>query len=289
MEKNVISVVTALLVGFLAGAYLTGTRCKGDLLKEIVTQQVQILNIQQKMDTQLAGLINRLANQPLGGADLSARVQLLEQRVNMLEAKLLQISGQAPQPQAQAPQPPPEDFTTVYSLPVSHTQVIGKQDAPVTITVFTDYQCPFCSRFHKPLMETLKLYPNEMNVVIKNFPLSFHPNARPAAKAALAAAEQGKYKEMIEQLLANQQQLSDAKYTEIAKQIGLDVGKFQQDLKNKDAQFEKYLQEDAALAEKSGVRGTPTFYLNGRKTQARDVAGFKQEIDQVLKAKGIVK
>jgi len=129
----------------------------------------------------------------------------------------------------------------------------------------------------------VKAYPNDVKLVIKNFPLPFHPNARPAAKAALAAGEQGKYFEMADALIANQQTLSEAKYLELAKQLGLNVKQFEKDLKEKDAKFEAVIAADMQLVDEVDVRGTPTFFINGKKTMARDVESFKAEIE---KAKG---
>ena len=87
---------------------------------------------------------------------------------------------------------------------------------------------------------------------------------------------------MVDGLIDNAKNLSEAKYNEIAKNIGLNVAKFKKDYKEKDALWEKYIQADMALAGKVNVRGTPTFYINGRKTRARDFAAFKAEIDKIL-------
>ena len=122
-----------------------------------------------------------------------------------------------------------------------------------------------------------------MNYVLKNFPLSFHPHARQAAKAALAAGEQGKYYEMTDLLMENFRDLGESKYVELAGQLGLDVEKFKQDLVNNDEKYEAVIQADMELAQKVAVRGTPTFYVNGKKTRARDFNSFKREIDEILK------
>ncbi len=118
--------------------------------------------------------------------------------------------------------------------------------------------------------------------MVKNFPLPFHPQAKPAAKAAFAAGEQGKYAEMADRLLANGQRLGEEIFKKLAKDLGLNADKFWKDYQGKDAQWEKYIQEDITLGEQVGVRGTPTFYLNGRKTNARDLSEWKREIDQIL-------
>jgi len=121
--------------------------------------------------------------------------------------------------------------------------------------------------------------------MLKNFPLSFHQEAKPAAKAAFAAGEQGKYWEMADAIVENGKSLNAAKYEELAKNLGLNIKKFKADYESKDAQWEDYIQKDMALAVQVNVRGTPTFYINGKKTTARDVSSFKREIDQILNNK----
>ena len=111
------------------------------------------------------------------------------------------------------------------------------------------------------------------------------PNAKPAAKLALAASEQGKYYEMVEAILENGAVTTDDKIKEHAKKLGLNLKKLTDDLKNKDAEYEKRIAEDMKMAEASDVRGTPTFFLNGKKTNARDFNGFKTEIDSALAGK----
>ena len=125
-------------------------------------------------------------------------------------------------------------------------------------------------------------YPDKVRVIIKNFPLPFHPNARPAAKLAMAANEQGKFQGMMESLLANGGDVTEPKIKEYAKHLGLDYNRLMADYKNKDAQWERQIQDDMQLGAGVDVRGTPTFYLNGRKTNARDLNSFKAQIDAIL-------
>jgi protein-disulfide isomerase len=190
-------------------------------------------------------------------------------------------SGPYPQP----PQPPPEDMNKVYNIPPGVSTIIGKKDAPVTLVEFSDFQCPFCAHFYPVVKDVLAAYPNQVRLIVKNFPLPFHPNARPAAKLAMAANEQGKFQGMMELLLANSGDVSDAKMKEYSQKLGLDFDKLMSDYKNKNAQWEKEIQDDMQLAASVDMRGTPTFYLNGRKSAARDISTFKQEIDAILAEK----
>ena len=217
------------------------------------------------------------------GADASAVMD----RLNALEDKLgdLKKLAAAPQDQADDQQPQEEDYSKVYALDAGTSPIIGNPQAPVTIVKFSDFQCPFCHRFFPPVKDILKAYPQQVRLIIKNYPLPFHPNARPAAKLALAANVQGKYFEAVDILLANGANVSDDKIKEYAKTIGLDANKWMDDYKNKDAEWEKQVEADMALAEQSDVRGTPTFFINGKKTMARDFNGFKAEVEKILAEK----
>ena len=128
----------------------------------------------------------------------------------------------------------------------------------------------------------LEKYPKEVKLVIKQFPLSeMHQYARKAAIAALAASKQGKFWEMHSRLFANQEQLSDAKMVEIAKEIGLDMEKFAES--QKDAAIASQIDADTAQATQVKVPGTPAIYVNGKLLNQRSLAGFQQAIDAELK------
>ena len=232
-------------------------------------------------------------------ADIINSQKAIEQRLAALEAKQAAIFNAfanalrptqgagsgcgGPGPGAPAMMPPPEDFSKVYKIDLGHSSLQGKKDAKVTIVEFSDFQCPFSQRFHPVVPEVLKAYPNDVNYVLKNFPLQFHQQARPAVKASLAAREQGKYWEMVEALFQSRGNLTEDNFKESAKQLGLNVEKFMKDYKEKDAEWEKIIQEDLSTGANAAVGGTPTFYINGKKTMARDLASFKQEVDKILK------
>jgi protein-disulfide isomerase len=218
-----------------------------------------------------------------GNDNTSSSLANIQSELGQIQGKINTI-GSAPQAQQPQPQQPPaEDMNKVYNIPIGVSSVLGNKNAPVTITEFSDFQCPFCGRFYSAIKDVLAAYPTQVRVVIKNFPLPFHPNARPAAKLALAANEQGKFQGMMEALLTNGGDVSDDKVKGYAQSLGLDYNKLMADYKNKDAQWEKQIQDDMQLAQSVDVRGTPTFYLNGKKTNARDLSSFKAEIDPLLK------
>lgn len=203
---------------------------------------------------------------------MDEKIQGLETRVEQLEKK-----ATAARPQAPAPQ------TAAYDLPVGNSYVLGEKAAPVTVTVFSDYQCPFCGSADPILREALKDpdLKTKVNLVFKHFPLPMHPNARPAAKAALAAGEQGndKFWAMSEKLFKNQRELSADNYVKWAKEIGLNVTKFENDLKNNEAKYEAIITADMQLGTSAAkVRGTPAIYVGGWELQQRSVAGIKSLI-----------
>ena len=282
MEKRIFTLILVVALGVVIGVGIVSKQMKDPLLRELLKKQVEMLGAQQRMEQKLTSGGSVEAG---SSGQFLQKYQALEQRVAALEAQLTafqQAGAAASQP---PPGPPPEDLTTVYTIPFTHTPIVGAKNAPVTIVEFIDFQCPFCSRFHSPIEEVLKANPGKVNYMIKNYPLSFHPMAKPAAKAALAAGEQGKYAEMANALLENNQNLGEDIFGKIAKNIGLNVDKFWKDYRDKDAQWEKYIQDDIDLGNQVQVHGTPTFYINGRKTNARDVASWNAEIEEVLKQK----
>ncbi|MFA5059417.1 MAG: thioredoxin domain-containing protein [Candidatus Omnitrophota bacterium] len=239
----------------------------------------ETLRRQDTLEKKIAGLELKLESHE---SKITSDLTAVQMALRSLPSALGRMAGNNP-PAPQAPNP--EDVNKVYKIDVGSSPVLGNKNAKVTIVEFSDFQCPYSQRFHPVVAEVLKAYPNDVNYILKNYPLGFHPNAKPAAKASLAAGEQGKYWEMVEALFANGKELSEEKYKELAKQIGINVDQFSKDLKEKDAQWEKMIAADLKTVEEVDARGTPTFYLNGKKTRARDLAGWKAEIDAVLKEK----
>lgn len=175
-----------------------------------------------------------------------------------------------------------EQFKNPVKVELGESPVRGKADAKVTIVEFSDFQCPFCQRGAMVMDQVLKEYPNDVKLVFKNLPLSFHQEARPAAKAALAAKEQGKFWEMYDELFANQHKLGADAYLEFAQKIGLNIDKFKADLASD--KVEKMIQSDSDQAASLGVQGTPAFFVGGVKVSgARPLQSFKEIIDRLLK------
>lgn len=134
-----------------------------------------------------------------------------------------------------------------------------------------------------PIFEqVLDKYPDSVKVVFKHYPLSIHNQALPAALAAMAAAEQGKFWEYHDELFSNQNSLGSEKYLEIAKNLGLDLKKFSLDMMR--PSLRQKIEGDVAEAQKLGVTGTPSLFVNGRKLKSRDFAAISKLIDEELAA-----
>jgi len=290
MEKRIFTIILVVTVGVLVGVAVVKKQAREPLLRELLKRQNIMLGNQGRMEIKLT------QGPGIGGSDniqIAALVQKqvnLESRIAAIESQLKDIQkvaklGKGSGGNARQAAPPVEDLSKVYDIAVAHSPVKGKKNAPVTIVEFIDFQCPYCARFHPPVVEVLKAYPDKVNYMVKNFPLSFHPEAKPAAKIAFAAGEQGKYWEMVDALLENGRNLNAAKYDELAELLKLNMKKFKADIKSKDSKWEEFIQKDMALASQVNVRGTPTIYINGKKTRARDVSSFKKEIDAILNKK----
>lgn len=159
----------------------------------------------------------------------------------------------------------------------------GSDAAPVTIVEFSDYECPFCARVQGSLTELRDQYGDKVRWVYKNLPLSFHANAKPAAYAALAAHKQGKFWEYHQALWSQQANLNDATYVAIAKQLGLDMNRFNKDRASEAVKTQ--VDNDLKQAEEMGARGTPHFIINGESLSgALPTAEFRKVINAQLKA-----
>jgi len=211
-------------------------------------------------------------------SELRDQQRLILAKLTALEEKVDKISARP----AAAPRAPGPDPERAYNLPVGESPVKGAADGPITIVEFSDYQCPYCARSEGLVQSALAAYPTQARLVYKHLPLtSIHPHALPAAHASAAAQKQGKFWEMHEKLFANQRALAPEQLKQYASEIGLDLAQFDTDMQSDEVK--KLVQEDMQLAQRVGVRGTPTIFVNGKILQNRSLEGFKQMIDPVLK------
>jgi protein-disulfide isomerase len=183
-------------------------------------------------------------------------------------------------PPAQPGQPDPN---TVYKAEVGNSPVRGPKNAKVTIVLWSDFQCPFCSRVEPTFKQVLDTYPKDVRIVWKNQPLPFHQNAMPAAEAAMAANEQGKFWEMHDKLFADQAKLGTDAYDAYAKELGLNMDKFHAAISSH--KFKAQIDEDSKAGAKLGANGTPTYFINGKvMVGAQPFEAFKTKIDAEIKA-----
>jgi len=194
----------------------------------------------------------------------------------LMKTAKAETGGPAPAAAAAAPEAGP-----VKNVDPGNAPMRGPKDAPLTVVLFSDFQCPFCGRVEPSLTELEKAYPGKVRVFWKNFPLPFHNNAKPAAEAAMAANEQGKFWEMHDILFKNQQNLDAASLEKYAKEIGLDMARFKAAVDSH--KFAAQIEADAKQGGSLGVQGTPASFLNGHFINgAQPVDAFKKIADEEL-------
>jgi protein-disulfide isomerase len=166
----------------------------------------------------------------------------------------------------------------------SRDHVRGPDDAPVTLVEYGDYQCPYCGQAEVVIRSLLDSFGDDLRYVWRHLPLNdVHPNAQIAAEAAEAAGAQGRFWEMHDRLLDNQDQLMPTDLARHANDVGLDMHRFWDDLRRRD--YAERVGEDVASADMSGVAGTPTFFINGARHQgAYDIDTLAEAVRRARKA-----
>ena len=151
------------------------------------------------------------------------------------------------------------------TLPVSDSDhSAGPDTAPITLVEYGDYECPHCGAAYPIVKELQRVLGNRLRFVFRNFPLTqIHPHAAHAAEAAEAAGAQGRYWEMHDWLFEHQRHLADSQLVRAADSLGLDTARFQRELE--DGVHQGRVREDFMNGVRSGVNGTPTFFINGKR------------------------
>ncbi len=156
--------------------------------------------------------------------------------------------------------------------------VRGNPDATVTIVEFSDFECPFCRRSQDTLKQVEEKYKGKLKMAFKDFPLSFHQRAIPAAQAARCAGELGKYWEFHDKLFSGEG-LSDQDFTRYAKEVSLDEAAFDACMASN--KYQKEIAADMSQGKSLGVTGTPAYFINGRLISgAQPLEAFSAIIDQ---------
>jgi protein-disulfide isomerase len=151
---------------------------------------------------------------------------------------------------------------TKLKFPVGKKDFIsGPEKAKITLVEYGDYQCPYCGQAYPIVKKIQEKLGDDLRFVFRNFPLAeIHPNAMNAAEAALSAGEHGKFWQMHDSLYEHQNALDDKHLVQYAGELGLDTPKFKNDLRNQT--HSSRIEEDFLSGVRSGVNGTPTFFIN---------------------------
>ena len=203
---------------------------------------------------------------------------LKNEQLNRLEAQFAQHlrSTAAIQIFLKEPQPP------VLAIRTDGSPARGSINATVTMVEFTDFECPSCAAMNPVVDEVMKNYGDRVRLVVRNFPLSKHQNARKAAEAALAANAQGKFFEYIAILFTNQTALDVASLKKYAGNLGLDRARFDAALDS--GQYSALVNHDVDDGEAYGIEGTPAIFVNGRLLRNLSPEGLREAIEQALGA-----
>jgi protein-disulfide isomerase len=148
-------------------------------------------------------------------------------------------------------------------LPVAgRDHVLGPENAPAVLVEYGDFECPYCGMAYPIVKEVQRRLGRQVRFAFRHFPLAeIHPRAQPAAEAAEAASAQGKFWEMHDLLFENQKALADPDLLRYAGALGLDSTRFVNELAG--GTWESRVREDFMSGVRSGVNGTPTFFVNG--------------------------
>jgi len=171
---------------------------------------------------------------------------------------------------------------TRYKIPSDGFHTLGPATAPITIVEFSDYQCPFCRRWHDEVYQKLlAAYPGKIKFVYRNLPLtSIHPDAQAAAEAAMCAGEQNVYWQYHDKLFSSEI-LGNGAYTQYAQELNLNMDAFNACVSNH--KYQAAIKADSDFALNLGISSTPTFFINGLAiVGAQPLDIFKQVIDKEL-------
>lgn len=219
-----------------------------------------------------------------------------------VEAALAKLAGKKAEPQARAAPPPTpsprrkpaaksaaakaglrQRLENAASAPAGYTfPTIGRPDAPVHIVAFMDFQCPFSKRLHQSLMRMRKDHEGKLRITYRHFPLSFHKEAEPAARAAIAAHRQDRFWTLASSLFA-EKRLRPGRARELARKMRLDQRRFERDFESEASR--RVVRFDLEEGKAVGVRGTPAFYVNGERfTGAQPDAKLEKIFANALRA-----
>ncbi len=206
---------------------------------------------------------SRLGDVALAATLVGVVVMMVVSIINQRELQRLRARVAQLETVANAPTPQGSALNKVYEVDVATAPAKGPAGASVTVAGFSEFQCPFCQSVVPTLKKLEETYKDRVRFVWKHLPLvSIHGNAMGAAIAAEAARNQGKFWEYHDKLFANQERLEPDDLTRYARELGLDLARFEKD--RQDPGLKTKVQADMAEATALGVKSTPTFFINGR-------------------------
>ncbi len=166
--------------------------------------------------------------------------------------------------------------------PSSEDHIQGSLDAPIVLVEYGDYQCPYCGQAFPIVKQLQEDFGDNMAYIFRHFPLAqMHEHALHAAEAAELASDEGKFWEMHDMIYENQHSIDDISLTTMAKSLGMDEKKFMINLATDSKKDE--VQADFMSGVESGVNGTPSFYINGKKYEGSwDYHEFSKVLKSVL-------
>ena len=168
-------------------------------------------------------------------------------------------------------------------IDIAGAPVKGPENARVTLVEFSDFECPYCHLAVAEADAVLKAFPRDVRLVYKQFPLPMHPHARMAAAASLAANAQGKFWEMHDKLFANSRRLTRENIDQWAREIGLDMNRFNADLDS--GKYNAVISKEEKQGDDLGVNGTPSFFINGKRYNGPfQLAAVKPLIESELRS-----
>ncbi|MBF0421601.1 MAG: DsbA family protein [Magnetococcales bacterium] len=171
-----------------------------------------------------------------------------------------------------------------YTLTGPQDLTRGLAQAPITITEFSDFECPYCRKEQAVLGQLKSTYGDKLRFVFRHYPLPFHKHAPKASEASMCAHEQDKFWQYHDALFTDSQSIAEEGLKELAKKQGLDEAKFDECLKS--GRHTARIAADTAEGKQLGITGTPTFFVNGFKmVGAIPLNNFKEVIDRELKVK----
>ncbi|MHB8831526.1 MAG: DsbA family protein [Patescibacteria group bacterium] len=229
------------------------------------------------------GLITGVAVMAVVALAFIVNFLLSGKNVSALTANNQQV---AQQPAAQQPttDPTAQQPTTPSQPPKAVDEakdhIWGPKTAKVTLIEYSDFECPYCAKHFDTMEQIKKAYPNDVRIVFRHFPLSFHPNAEKAAEASECAAAQGKFWEMHDKIFAANKAgaMSVDAWKQAAKDLGLNTDKFNKCLDS--GEMASRIAQDQAEGSAAGVGGTPATFINGTLVEgALPFESFKTQIE----------